>query len=116
MVDLNAKLESTTTNMPPTRIFPKWVMICIQCRFIFKLKGLIMIKISCLQNLTISISPSLLSNTIRFGFILICSKSKAEECRCRVLGKGWVLGIYQPLVGLQDICDIDQNVYVEVFE
>jgi hypothetical protein len=55
-----------------------------------------------------------LLNTIKFGFIVVCNKSRVEECRCKILSKGWILGIYQPLARLQDIWDIDQNVYVEV--
>jgi hypothetical protein len=42
----------------------------------------------------ISISTTLLSNTIRFGFVPACEEKKIEECRCRVPNKGWILGIY----------------------
>jgi hypothetical protein len=64
----------------------------------------------------ISISMTLLSNTIRFGFIHVCSKSSVEECICKVPSGGWILSIYQPFTGLQDIWDNDQSVYVEVSE
>jgi hypothetical protein len=33
-----------------------------------------------------------------------------EECRCKIPNRGWILVIYQPLAGLQDIWDSDQNV------
>jgi hypothetical protein len=36
----------------------------------------------------------LLSNTIRFGYVPDCGEKKGEECRCRVPGIGWILGIY----------------------
>ncbi len=52
------------------------------------------IEIFHLQNVAIFISTSLLLNAIRFGFILICNKSRIEKCRCRLPGKGWILGVY----------------------
>jgi hypothetical protein len=52
------------------------------------------IEIYRLQNVTISISMALLLNTIKFGFIPVCSKSRGEDYRCRVPNEGWILGIY----------------------
>jgi hypothetical protein len=42
----------------------------------------------------ISISQALLLNTKRFGILPISREKIVEEYRCRVPGKGWVLGIF----------------------
>jgi hypothetical protein len=42
----------------------------------------------------ISISKAFLSNTTRFGVLLISRKKRNEEYGCRVPNKGWALGIF----------------------
>jgi hypothetical protein len=45
----------------------------------------------------VSISMTLLQNTVIFGFIPICKENKVEECKCKIPGKGWILGVYDSL-------------------
>jgi hypothetical protein len=44
-----------------------------------------------------------LPNIASLGLITISRKKRFEEYRCRVPSKGWVLGVFYPLVRLQDI-------------
>jgi len=47
-------------------------------------------------------------------WIYISQQKGVEKCRCKILSRGWILGIYLSFVGLQDIQDNDQNVYPKV--
>jgi hypothetical protein len=54
-----------------------------------------------------------LLNIARLGLVTISRKKRFEEYRCRVLGKGWVLGVFYPLARLQDIEDSDKKKFHE---
>jgi hypothetical protein len=114
ILDLNAKFEWTTTSMSPTQHVPKLRLFCAFSLGLFwnwkvpskKSK----VKVLHLHHVMVSISIIFLWNTIIFEFVPTYGKKRVEKCRCQVLDRGWILGIYLPFVGLQDIWDNDQNV------
>jgi len=64
----------------------------------------------------ICMSKAFLSNIARLGVLPISEKKKSKKYRCRVSSRSWVLGVFEPLVGLQDIWDNDKNVLPRVFK
>ncbi len=61
-------------------------------------------------------SKALLSNIGRLRVLPISRKKKIRKYRCRVSSRGWVLGIFEPLAGLQDIWDNDKTNFPKVFK
>jgi hypothetical protein len=117
ILDLNAKFEWTTTSMSPprhcllwrcrtlaTKIFifwpcsPKLMLFCAFSLVLFwdwkvpSKKN--RVEVLHLHHVTISISIILLWNTIIFEFVPTYGEKWIEKCRCQVLDRGWILGIY----------------------
>jgi len=61
-------------------------------------------------------SKALLSNIARLGVLPLSRKKKTKKYRFKVSSRGWTLGIFEPLIGLQDIWDNDKNVLPKVFK
>ncbi len=85
MLDLNVEFEWTTTSKSPIQHVPKCVLFCA-FRLVQSKKP--RIKLFHLHHVAISISTTLLLNTIKVGFVPICGKKKSrtadEEFQAKV--------------------------------
>ncbi len=63
-----------------------------------------------MQHVTIFTSMTFLSKIAKFWLVPL------YKCRCRILCKGLILGIFKSLARLQNIWDGDKNVCPKVFE
>jgi hypothetical protein len=80
-------------------MFPNISYIGHSILFYFEVKGIYQKNLEQfffhLHHVNISISMALLQNTTKFGFVPICTKKKkVKEFRCKIIGKGWIMGIY----------------------
>ncbi len=76
MLDLNVEFEWTTTSKSPIQHVSKCALFCA---FMLVQSKKPRIKLFHLHHVTVSISTTLLFNTIKVGFVPICGKKKLRS-------------------------------------